>query len=316
MLWEGTDPGAALRERFGFRDLGECTAWAGAVLTEHWGIRLRACSRLVISDHNAIAWLDSDAGPLVLKLSRERSRFAALAASTRLLHRLAALGVPVAAPLPARDGLVRLELDGPGGPLSLALLPEIQGDWLDVEDLSAVRSAGRTLAAVHEALRAAEEPSESVGEVSVEMMGEEPIERIRRWLAASDRGLVPEASRRLARLLEEASPLRQEQQLVHHDFRAANILVRDSAVVAVLDFDEVEPAHRVDDLARASVYLATRFTDWGPTPRPARAALREGYESLLPLSEAEAERLELLTLWYGLAAVRPGADGRSWASAL
>lgn len=309
MLWEDSDPAAALRERFGFRDLAEVTTWMREVLAEHWGIALRGCSRLVISDRNAIAWLGTDAGALVLKVSSARARFAELAAATRLAQDLDALGVPLAAPLPARDGAVRRELDAPAGPLSLALLPEVDGDWLEVEDLTAVRSAGQALAAVHEALRVVQE-RETIPQA------EEPTDRIRRWLADSDRGLVPAASARLTRLLEQAPPLDQAPQLVHHDFRAANILVRDSAVVAVLDFDEVEPAHRVDDLARASVYLATRFRDWGPTPPAARRALREGYEDLLPLSDAEQARLELLTLWYGLAAVPPGSAGEAWAAAL
>lgn len=361
MLWEDSDPAAALRERFGFRDLAEAITWMREALAEHWGIALRGCSRLVISDRNAIAWLGTDAGALVLKVSSARARFAELAAATRLAQDLDALGVPLAAPLPARDGAVRRELDAPAGPLSLALLPEVDGDWLEVGDLTAVRSAGRALAAVHEALRVVQEretmpPADgdapepvadtsgasqradagdatSVGDGSgarpsagnaspvadgsgARRQAEEPTDRIRRWLADSDRGLVPAASARLARLLEQAPPLDQAPQLVHHDFRAANILVRDSAVVAVLDFDEVEPAHRVDDLARASVYLATRFRDWGPTPPAARRALREGYEDLLPLGDAEQARLELLTLWYGLAAVPPGSAGEAWAAAL
>lgn len=345
MLWEDSDPADALRERFGFRDLAEATTWLRAVLAEHWGIALRTCPRLVISDSNAIAWLGTDAGPLVLKVSSARARFAELAAATRLLQDLDALGVPLAAPLPARDGSVRRELDAPAGPLSLALLPEVDGDWLEVEDLTAVRSAGRALAVVHGALRVVQEREEappadggapepgadtSRARPRADASGaspvadgrrarprtEEPTDRIRRWLTDSDRGLVPAASARLAHLLEQEPPLDQAPQLVHHDFRAANILVRDSAVVAVLDFDEVEPAHRVDDLARASVYLATRFRDWGPTPPSARHALREGYEDLLPLSDAEQARLELLTLWYGLAAVPPGPAGEAWAAAL
>lgn len=87
-------------------------------------------------------------------------------------------------------------------------------------------------------------------------------------------------------------------------------------MIGVLDFDEAAVSHRVDDLSRASVYLATRFHDWGPTPRPARGALCEGYESVRPRSTAEADWLEILTLWYGIGAIPDGEDPQGWAGAL
>ena len=140
--------------------------------------------------------------------------------------------------------------------------------------------------------------------------------RITGWLARGDRGYAPAATRRLQRLLTDAPPLDVPAQLVHHDVRSANILTQGSSVVAVLDFDEVSLSYRVDDLARASVYLATRFTRWGPTPRPARRALRRGYEAADQLSDAEARWLEILTLWYGLHAITIGADRQQWVAAL
>lgn len=316
MLWESVDPVDALHERFGFTDLDAATAWVSDVLEETWGLTVHACPRLVISAHNALVWVDSDRGDLVLKWSRARRRFPALASSTRLLLDVAEHGVPVAAPLPVRDGRVRIELEGPLGPLSVAVLPEVTGHWLDVTDLKAVASAGGTLARLHRALRTLEHrPSPTVPQ-HLAAQTEDPAPRLDRWLAESDRGLVPEASRHLAQMLADAPPLSQEQQLVHHDYRAANILVRDSAVVGVLDFDELEPAHRVDDLARASVYLATRFTNWRPTPRSARAALRKGYGAVQPLSDVEERWLEILTLWYGLTAVPDGAGREAWVAAL
>ncbi|APX32388.1 hypothetical protein BH708_06245 [Brachybacterium sp. P6-10-X1] len=315
MLWESTDPVIALRKRFGFTTLEDAAVWVAAALAETWDVTVRSCPRLVISDHNAIVWVDGDHGDLVLKWSRARERFPALESSTRLLSAVAALGVPVAAPLPARDGRVRVGLEGPSGPLSAALLPEVSGQWLDVADLAAVRSAGSTLAQLHAALRPLEHGS-SVMVSQAPTTVEDPARRLGRWIIESDRGLAPEASRSLAQRLTDAPPLETEQQLVHHDYRAANILVRDSTVVGVLDLDEIEPAHRVDDLARASVYLATRFTDWGPTPRSARTALREGYESVQPLSEVEKRWLEILTLWYGIAAIPQGEGREAWTDAL
>ena len=81
----------------------------------------------------------------------------------------------------------------------------------------------------------------------------------------------------------------------------------DSKVVGVLDFDDVMVGHRVKDLAQAFVYLSTRFTEWQPTTKAVGRALRAGYESVRPLSQAKARWFEILVLWQGLQAI-PGEN--------
>lgn len=311
MLWESADAADALTERFGFGDLSAAQHWAVSALRSTWGVTARGCARLVISDHDVIAWLETDRSGLVMKWSGAQDRFEALESSTRLLHEVGAYGAPVAAPLPALDGRVRVVLDGPAGPLSAAVLPELQGDWLDVDDLDAVHSDGSALATIHRALAAVHPRSNHRAAEPPDLTA-----HITDWLARGDRGHAPAATRRLERLLADAPLLGAPAQLVHHDVRSANILIQGSDIVGVLDFDEVSLSFRVDDLARASVHLATRFTQWGPTPRPARHALRRGYEAVDQLSDAEASWLEILTLWYGLSAVTGSKDRQRWVSAL
>ena len=305
MLWESCDPEPALRERFGFDGLDAAAEWVTAALARTWDVTVRACPRLAVSDQNVIAWAASDRGDLVVKWSRDTARFARLDTSTSLLRTLERRGVPVAAPLPARDGRERVVLAGPLGDLSVAVLPELSGDWLDVGDPAAVRSAGAWLARLHAAF-----PAAPGGDTT-------PLRpRLEAWLATSDHGFVPTASARLSALLAGAPPLEDAPQFVHHDFRAANLLTRDSEVVGVLDFDEVAVDHRVADLAKACVYLGTRFTDWRPTPPAVRTALRAGYESVRPLSPEEAHWLEVLVLWHALVAVPGPGDPGGWAAAV
>ncbi|WP_129667738.1 phosphotransferase [Phytoactinopolyspora endophytica] len=311
MLWESVEPDVALKERFGFDSFGTVTAWASMALDETWGISVGRCSRMVISDHNAILWVKSDQGDLVVKWSRARERFTSLEASTRLLRTLAERGIPVASPIATADGLDRVTLQGPSGALSVTVLPELTGDWLDAKDHAAVLSAGACLAEVHRALGASHH---DVPPISTRAKGLN--ERIDDWLARRDRGFAPEASRRLKRLVSRLPELDDEPQLVHNDFRAANILTRDSKVVGVLDFDDVVVEHRVKDLAKACVYLGTRFTEWQPTPTAVRQTLRAGYESVRPLSPAEARWFETLVLWQGLQAIPGENDTAGWASAL
>ncbi|WP_204920400.1 phosphotransferase enzyme family protein [Microlunatus panaciterrae] len=312
MLWEeAVEPEAALRTRFGFDGFASAVHWISSALKDVWAIEVVDCGRLVISDHNAIVWVDSSHGPLVVKWSSAWDRFASLAASARLLRRLDRRGLPVAAPIAAEDGQVRVVRDSPLGTLSVAALPEVAGAWLDVEDDAAVRAAGASLAELHGALRGyADDGLPSVTEVEA-LNGQ-----IERWLATGDRRWAPSASARLKGLVTDLPPLDDGMQLVHNDFRAANILTRESKVVGVLDFDEMALDHRVNDLARASVYLSTRFTDWRPTPDSVRRELRAGYESVRPLEPAEDRWFDALLLWHAIRAIPEESDPAGWAEAL
>lgn len=311
MLWESVEPEAALRERFGFDSFGAVTDWVSTVLAETWEITVGGCSRMVISDHNAIVWVESDQGDLVVKWSRAQELFASLDTSTRLLRTLAGRGIPVATPIATAEGLDRVTLAGPSGALSMTVLPELTGEWLDVQDHPAVHSAGACLAEVHRALGSSHSEASPMS-----MPAEGLAERIDTWLADEDRGYAPEAARRLKNLLSERPELDDAPQLVHNDFRAANILTRDSEVIGVLDFDDVVVGHRVSDLAKACVYLGTRFTEWRPTPTAVRQTLRAGYESVRPLGPTEARWLDVLVLWQGLQAIPGGDDTAGWAAAL
>lgn len=309
LLWESADEKAALRGRFGFADVEEATDWLAAALREHWGLAVRSCRRLAISDHNAIAWVGTDQAELVVKWSREERLFSRLEATARLITDLADQGIPVATPVPARDGAVRVVADGPIGPLSVAVLPEVAGNWLDVTDLDAVRTVGACLARLHEVLRGLEHPA---------LEGQPqrpPRERVRTWLGECDHGRAPAASARLAEQLDDLPALVDAPQLVHGDVRAANLLMRRGQVAAVLDLDEVRVDHRVAELAQTSVLLGTLFRDWRPTPVPARRALREGYEQVRLLGDAERAWLEALTLWIGLASI-PAAGASPWIAAV
>ena len=315
MLWETVDPDGALLTRFGFDGLPAALDWARAVLADVWNIAVTDSEadpgRLVISSHNAILWVGSSRGPLVLKWSNAEDCFERLRSSAALVKGLEGHGVPVAAPLASSDGRVRVICDSPVGPLSVMVLPELTGNWLDVTDDAAVRAAGACLAELHRVLcEHVDDRPESA------RSAETPGDRIERWLAHGDQGRAPAASARLAAMAADLPALDDGRQLVHNDFRAANILTRDFAIVGVLDFDELAWDHRVSDLARASVYLSTLFTDWGPTPGTVREQFHRGYQSVRPLDTVERGWLDALVLWHGIMAVPGDADPGGWAAAL
>ncbi len=145
MLWESTDPGAALSERFGFASTADAIEWLTGVLAEHWGLRLEGCERLVISDANCLAWITADGHRMIAKWSMRPSVFARLAAIAGLTVWLGERGIPVSVPRAARDGRVQVEVDG----VSLGLQRVVDGELLDIADPAQVAAAGEMLARMH-----------------------------------------------------------------------------------------------------------------------------------------------------------------------
>jgi Ser/Thr protein kinase RdoA (MazF antagonist) len=312
MLWESVDPTTALADRFGFPTRDAAEQWVTDTLAARWSIEVTRSRRLVVSDQNVIAWVESDHGPLVVKWSRDAARSARLAATTALLHRLDDHGVPVAVPLPDGDGQDRGIVPAPGGPLSVTVLPELAGDWLDVEDEEAVHAAGAVLAQVHAALGSGAVPPVIAAESVVPVRA-----RVEEWLTGPGAG--PRWAAETARLgtaLASVPDLDEVPQLVHGDFRAANVLTARSAVVGALDLAAADVRPRVLDLAVAGVLLGTRFRDWAPTTRPVRRTFRAGYESVRPLGTTESAWLDLLDLWVGLRMVPAGDDPAGWGAAV
>jgi homoserine kinase type II len=245
MLWESVDPGEALSQRFGFADTVSAVGWVGDTLWDTWAITVDGCDRLVISDKNLLAWITAGDRRLIAKWSVVSDLFQRLADTTALAMWLNDSSIPVAAPVPASDGRLRVELDN----VSLGVFPVIEGDLLDVGDLAQVTEAGRMLATLHDAMAA------------------------------------------YPRRIGGGPPARHEQ-LVHNDFRSANLLHDGTSITAVLDFEEVTYRSRVSDLAQATVLLGTRYHNWGPTSQLVREAFVGAYCDQAPLTNAEQGQLQ------------------------
>ncbi len=305
MLWESTDPGAALDERFGFATTEAASDWVTATLSRHWGIEVTSCERIVLSFANALAWIRTSEGPLLAKWSIARHRFARLAALAELTGRLDEHGLPVSAPIPAQDHRRQVEVDG----VSLGVQRQLRGEWLDVADPGQVAAAGAMLARLHEALAAYD--SAKIPELAPP---DRPLpDRIGDWLGHDHPHLPSGALAALERQVNELPAPGRPAQLVHGDFRAANLLMNDRDVAAVLDFEDAAIEHRIVELARSAVLLGTRFHDWGPVTPQVRETFLEGYRSVCRLTDAELSWWGPLVLWFSLAMVPPGDDPTGWA---
>ncbi|MHB1533293.1 MAG: phosphotransferase enzyme family protein [Acidimicrobiales bacterium] len=308
MLWEAADPSIVLARRFALAGREEAARWLRTTVAEHWGIDVHACERIVLSATNALAWLDTGEGPFLAKWSVAAHLHPRLAELARLTAWLHDRGLPVSRPVPLLDGSLQVALPG----ASLGLQAAIAGDLLDPTDPGQVRQAGDVLARLHLAM--AEYPR-------ADLVGNRPFlsppsslgERIAGWLdSARDHGhrRVEQFVRdRLAGLTEESLPPRQ---LVHNDFRSANVICAAGQIVAVLDFEEVARDQCVADLAYGAVMVGTRFRNWKPVPAETHRLLLDGYRHVRPLSDSEEAWLPVLMTFQTLRFVPTGHDPGGW----
>jgi homoserine kinase type II len=305
MLWEPHDPRRALEERFGFSDGESAGRWVAAMLQEYWAVRILSCDRIVISNHNALAWVGAPTGRLVAKWSVQPERFPRLSELARLTRWLDGQGLPVSAPVPAVDGRLQLEADG----VSMGLQREIEGDLLDTADPAQVRAAGAVLARLQDALARYSDADR----VAAPDHPSHPLTaQVTGWIDSGAEHLPAAARATLRGLVDDAPPEQLPTQLLHYDFRSANVLCAGVEVAAVLDFEQARLDHRVVELARAAVLLGTRFRNWGPVPAEVRAGFLAGYESVRALTPVEAAWWDALVLWHALAFVPPGQDPTGW----
>ena len=305
MLWEAHDAHGALEERFGFRDAVSAGRWVAVTVHEHWGIRIDSCERIVISDRNALAWVTTPSGRLLAKWSVAAERFPRLSQIARLTHWLDRNGLPVSAAVQSVDGSLQVEVDN----VSMCLQRVIQGDFLNVDDAEQVQAAGAILARFHHALAAYPDADQVVPR---ERRPKPLTARVTDWLHSAGEQVPRNGREALRELVAEAPDDRRPTQLVHGDFRSSNVLCVGPKIAAVIDFEEARFDHCIDELARSAVMLGTRFRDWGPVSAEVRAMFLSGYQSVRPLTPAEASWWDILVLWYSFALVPPGDDPTGW----
>jgi homoserine kinase type II len=309
MLWESDDPAGVLLTRFGLTDGRTAGDWVATALSRHWGIEVSDCRRIVMSDHNALAWLTTTSGELVAKWSVAPPRFARLSELAELTVWLGERGAPVSAPILTLDGSAHVES---GGAL-LMLQRLIEGEPLEVTNPDQIRAAGASLARLHGEL--ARYPHAGRLLQHSPTPGSSLPARVTSWLDEKPRHVPSPLLTSMRRLLGTAPSEPMPTQLLHGDFRAANILCAGPRVLAIIDFEEAGFDHPIAELARSAVMLGTKFRNWGPVSSGVRAALLAGYESERPLSAVESRWWDILVGWYSLTMVPPDHDPTGWLAA-
>ena len=246
LLWEAGDAGQQLERRFGFRGAVEAAEWVGETLARRWDLHVTSCDRIVISSWNAMAWLVAGDRRLIAKWSAAPPRFARLRDAAQVTSWLEDHDLPVAAPITSTDGRLLVEFANEAKARLASRLPLPGSRFL----LGVLPVVDGDLLDIDDAAHVVDAG---------------------RMLAAIHEalGAYPD---RVGRGRPKGS-----EQLVHNDFRSANLLHDGTRITAVLDLEEVTYASRIADLAKAAVLLGTRYRDWRPTPEEVREAFVAAY---------------------------------------
>ncbi len=309
MLWESIDAHVALRQRFQFTSTEHATHWLMQTVAHAYALPVEAVDRLVISSSNLLAWLSTSNGPHIAKCCAQASAHEWLSNVADLLVWLDQCHVPVSVPVPTPTGQRQVRCDH----LTLSLQRVISGQLLDPTHLDQAHTAGIVLAQVHAALAAYPRASDFITTSPIL-----PLDAtIRKWVEQNGPRLSNPAFGTSSRALQQLQTSRLPKlaiQLVHGDYRAANILWYAGKISAILDFEELLWGYRVNDLAWAAVHLGTLFHQWGPVSAEVHAAFLGGYETILRLSGDERVWLPILLTWHSLQLALSATGGSTYAA--
>jgi homoserine kinase type II len=299
MLWESAEPVGELARRFGFASAEGAAVWLTSAVRQTHGLELESVDRLLLSAVNLLATASTRDGPVLVKCCALIDAHGPLLALGELIWWLDREGIPVSAPLSSRTGSAQVLHEH----LTFNVQRVVDGTMLDASDEVQVSEAGATLADLQDALARYPVPTPFLNRRLV---------RLDVDLSSTPEPFAGPAARLSERMRDQPSR-RPRTQLIHNDFRAANILVAANRVVAVLDFEELAGNDPLEELARSAAYLATLFRNWGPTTFACQQAFIAGYRSRRSLSTEEVPWLPLLTLkhTFGLAAAAAGSPNEA-----
>lgn len=228
--------------------------------------------------------LETAAGRFVLTLFEPGVEADALPFCLGLTDHLAQAGLPTARPVRRRAGDLLGALNG----RPAAVVEWLEGAWLRTPSAADQAAAGAVLARMHRA-------GAGFGGRRVNPMGPEAWRRLADRCAerahGDDRTLLHTLEAALADL---GDPFTDDLPCgpIHADYFPDNVLFEDGAVSGVIDFYFGCVDALAYDLAVA--LSAWGFDAGGRADPDALSAFREGYESMRPLSAAEARALPRL----------------------
>ncbi|WP_205324773.1 phosphotransferase [Glycomyces sp. YM15] len=272
---------------------------------------LREIRHLTDGRMNRNWYLDSDRGRFALKHLTDRDP-AAVRRNLGLLERLAAGGIPVAAPVADSTGDLVHEIEGnayylcewvdgthPGAELSLAQAGHMGAVIARIHDALADPDSG--LPAPQQSPTDVSDPDAALAETGrfLELAAERPSQN------EFDRAAVPVLQQRLD-LIAANAHLRPGPDAAtgpggwtHGDCQNYNLVWSGGRIGAVIDWDRVRVGSYAEELARTAAYQFC--TPDARIDLPKVAAFLAGYRSVRPIDPVDLARASRLRWWKILA---------------
>ncbi|RMH62807.1 MAG: homoserine kinase [Zetaproteobacteria bacterium] len=255
---------------------------------------------------NSNFFLDTSGGRYVLTVF-ERMRAEELPFFMRLMHHLAAAGVPCPDVMPRRDGALLFQYRGKHG----CIVSRLPGRTCAVLSADQLRASGAAMAAMHLAGRDFPERRENpTGLTWLARMVEELSARVAQRYGDEARALLLDELHWQQRQVSDDLPY----GVIHGDLFVDNILFDGERVTGIIDFYYAHTAPWVMDIAIA---LNAQALVLGGEDASRMRAFLEGYGSVRPLGPEEHDalprllRLSAMRFWvsrlYDAFFPRPGA---------
>lgn len=229
--------------------------------------------------------LETPRGRFVLTLFEGRTEAAALPFCLGLTDHLAGAGLPTARPVRDRSGEWLRALNG----RAAAVVEWLDGAWLRAPGADQLVQAGAMLARMHGAAAGfAMRRDNPVGPAAWRALAD----RIATRAQGADRAMLDRTEAELADLGPDPFGGGLPAGAIHADYFPDNVLFADGRLSGVIDFYFACTGPLAYDLAIAMT--AWGFDGRGRPLEGAMAALRAGYESVRPLTAAEAAALPRL----------------------
>jgi homoserine kinase type II len=255
------------------------------VFLDHWGIQPLAVEEIEEGYENLNILVTSADGACVVRRYSFREDDE-IPFEIEILRACAERGVPVAAPLPDRSSNYVNELAG----RPASVFEFVEGSHPREGSLGDRRRVGAWIAEFHQAMVGYRPEAAKAYDDFTEL---ERVERLRSEFATHGYSeFLSDLDDFRVTYLPELVAVWDElpHGVVHGDFYAGNLLVRDGGLVALLDFDTAFYGALVRDIADAILCWSDRHPEFEPDGSAAVEIL-EGYERVRPLDRHERSAL-------------------------
>jgi len=263
-------------------------------VTEHYALALPLDCRLLNRGFNDIYLVvTATKERYVFRLSHHRARGVAdVRTETDFMAHLARSGVPIAVPVPTRDGALFVRGRSPEGSREGVLFRALEGRAPDAASMADARANGVTLAMLHNAAES-HCASEPLYRLDLDHLLRRPLARVQEFRSMVDAGAsndLENIAARTAARIESFDGLTWTH--CHGDCHGFNARITDAGAAAFFDFDDGGPGYLAYDL---SVFLWARSSFGRKLPAMWDAFI-DGYRTVRPITATDFEAAHVFVI--------------------